>query len=119
MTIRARCFLCLVLMSLLFIIPHKWATPPAVGKTKPNVSIIDEKYRPTKKVKNSQGYLAARGLLLNLSEKNGLLAGELGKLPELQDGIASSEAAALEKLMKLYEDNPNAFDHAFQEMYQK
>jgi hypothetical protein len=53
-----------------------------------------------------------------LSSSNLLLAQELGKLPELKDGVSAGEAAALEELLSLYERDPQVFDSAFQQMYQ-
>ena len=52
-----------------------------------------------------------------LAHKNPLLAEELGKLPELQDGSFVNENYALVKLIKLYDENPNAFNKVFEEMY--
>jgi len=52
-----------------------------------------------------------------LSTQNPLLANELGKLPEIQDGISDSEKIALEQLVLLYESYPDEFDAAFNEMY--
>ncbi|NIO20101.1 MAG: hypothetical protein GTN76_05000 [Candidatus Aenigmarchaeota archaeon] len=40
------------------------------------------------------------------------------KLPELQDGISSSELAALRSLVEVYGSDVNAFDSAFRQMYQ-
>ncbi len=54
----------------------------------------------------------------DLAHKNPLLAEELGKLPELQDGISEEETDALGKIVELYIDNPKAFDKAFEQMYQ-
>jgi len=48
---------------------------------------------------------------------NLLLAQELGKLPELKDGISTVEVAALEEVLRLYEMDPQAFDSVFQQMY--
>jgi hypothetical protein len=53
-----------------------------------------------------------------LSAKNPLLAKELGKLPEITDGISENEANALNIIIKLYRENPNVFDSAFRQMYQ-
>ena len=36
-----------------------------------------------------------------LAQKNSLLAHELSKLPEFQDGISDTEASAVEKIVKL------------------
>jgi hypothetical protein len=53
-----------------------------------------------------------------LTAKNNLLAKELGKLPEITDGISENEANALNIIAKLYQENPNAFDSVFKQMYQ-
>jgi hypothetical protein len=53
-----------------------------------------------------------------LSTNNPLLAQEIGKLPEIQDGISDSEAIALEKLCDLYMKNPENFNKTFEKMYQ-
>lgn len=52
-----------------------------------------------------------------LTDENPLLAKEIGKLPELQDGISDSEAKALERLCDMYADGPESFDKTFNEMY--
>ena len=52
-----------------------------------------------------------------LSSSNLLLAKELGKLPELEDGISPVEVAALKEVLRLYEMDPQTFDTAFQQMY--
>lgn len=53
-----------------------------------------------------------------LALNNRLLANELGKLPELRDGISEKEAKALDVLAKSYQENPDAFDSVFKQMYQ-
>lgn len=53
-----------------------------------------------------------------LAEYNSLLAQELGKLPEFQDGISPSEATALEQIGVLYKRDPDVFADAFRNMYQ-
>lgn len=53
-----------------------------------------------------------------LANKNPLFAIELGKLPEIQDGISSEEAVALENIVELYNENPDSFEVAFKQMYQ-
>ena len=45
------------------------------------------------------------------------MAIELGKLPELQDGISFQEKQALEILHRKYVDDTDSFDRAFEEMY--
>lgn len=57
------------------------------------------------------------GSFYNLKKKNLLLATELAKLPEFQDGISESEKMALEKMGQLYMNDPDAFDAAFNSMY--
>ena len=52
-----------------------------------------------------------------LSSKNSLLALELRKLPEIQDGISKRDESILNDLVKLYIDNPKSFDQAFDQMY--
>jgi len=52
-----------------------------------------------------------------LLHKNPPLAQELGKLPEIQDGISDSEASGLEQLFDLYDKEPERFDAAFEQMY--
>ena len=51
-----------------------------------------------------------------LSTFNLLLAQELGKLPELKDGISPVEASALAELLRLYQIDSHCFDSAFQQM---
>lgn len=53
----------------------------------------------------------------DLSAKNPLLAEELGKLPEIQDGISEIEARALDRLCVFYNRNQRDFDLAFERMY--
>ena len=52
-----------------------------------------------------------------LSAKNPLLANELGKLPEVQDGISELEETALDHFVRIYNHNAKSFNKAFQEMY--
>jgi hypothetical protein len=113
-----KCLFYLIPIFLLLVAPSGWTTATVLGKTKPNVSIIDEKYRPPKKAKKNKDHQTARRLLVQLSEKNELLAIELGKLPDLQDGISASEVAALRGLVKVYDRDADAFDNAFRQMYQ-
>ncbi|MFO7666981.1 MAG: hypothetical protein R6V76_10210 [Desulfobacterales bacterium] len=50
-------------------------------------------------------------------EYDSLLMRELGKLPELQDGISIKEAAALDIIANIYKNNTQAFIIAFGQMY--
>jgi hypothetical protein len=52
-----------------------------------------------------------------LSAKNPLLAKELGKLPEIQDGVSEIDAMALERLCLFYNQNQRDFDLALDRMY--
>jgi len=52
-----------------------------------------------------------------LADRNPLLAKEIGKLPEIQDGISKAETIALEQLIQIYKENTEAFNVAFKEMY--
>ena len=52
-----------------------------------------------------------------LSAKNQLLANELAKLPEFQDGISNDENKALGKLVMLHNKSTSSFNKAFNEMY--
>ena len=54
-----------------------------------------------------------------IKSHNYLLALELSKLPELQDGISPEEARAIKILSQFYLDNVKTFDGAFDEMYQE
>jgi hypothetical protein len=45
------------------------------------------------------------------------LARELGKLPELQDGVDQDDLEALRVIRTVYRENPKEFDAAFAEMY--
>lgn len=51
-----------------------------------------------------------------IKNTNPLLAKEIGKLPELQDGISPEEAAAIEILADAYKKSTNRFNDAFQKM---
>ena len=87
------------------------------SQTKPNVSIISENYIPPKLIKDNKNFLAAQKILTDISNKNSLLAMELGKLPELQDGISHNDKEALLELTKIYHENQEKFDQVFEEMY--
>ncbi|MFX0202326.1 MAG: hypothetical protein ACFFCW_39950 [Candidatus Hodarchaeota archaeon] len=85
--------------------------------TKPNLSIIDEKKAPSKTKKGDAAFIKTKSLLLKISGMNSLLAIELGKLPDLLDGVSPSEAAAIEEMVVLYNNDPGVFNSAFREMY--
>jgi len=56
--------------------------------------------------------------VLWIQKKSPLLEQELLKLPEIQDGISEPESEALEKLVDIYNENPETFDKVFEQMYQ-
>ena len=60
---------------------------------------------------------STKRLLTAIAERNALLFEELGKLPELQDGINDRELAALKHLGMLYGENTARFDLVFRQMY--
>lgn len=72
-----------------------------IGQTKPNESYSGDYPDSLKK----------------LFEKNNFFATELSKLPEIQDGISTKDVQAIETILKIYENNPDAFEKAFIEMY--
>lgn len=83
-------------------------------QTTPNPSY----YQQPARARNLSGPDArAAQLLRELQTKNPLLAKELGKFPEFQDGATAAEVAALERMLALYNAERAAFDTAFAEMY--
>jgi len=85
--------------------------------TKPNLSVTDENYNPPRGSETDKNFLEAKSILAEISSKNPLLAIELGKMPELQDGISFQEKQALEILHREYVDDTDSFDRAFEEMH--
>lgn len=53
-----------------------------------------------------------------LSVNNPLLAQELSKIPEIQDGISDEDTMALEQICMFYNKNQKAFNSAFEQMYE-
>jgi len=72
------------------------------GPTKPNIPYAGRQYP---------------SILIELAQKNSLLVQELGKLPELQNGISEKEADALRNIVELYTIDQANFENAFNEMY--
>ena len=83
------------------------------GPTSPNVSIIDLEYDSSPDDK----FVEAQAILDELSTQNDLLARELGKLPEMQEGIDQGDLEALRVIRTVYEEHPKAFDAAFAVIY--
>ena len=53
-----------------------------------------------------------------IEANNSLLAREIGKLPEFQDGISVTDEKALNTIINLYKEIPIEFDAAFNQMFQ-
>ena len=105
----------LLVASLLVILLSHCATD--TRRAEPNISIIDKNYARSLAAEGNREFEAARALLLGLGEKNLLLAMELGKLPELQNGVTAGERQALEKSLEIYEDCQDKFSEAFEAMF--
>lgn len=52
-----------------------------------------------------------------LTSKNPLLAQELAKIPEIQDGISNADATALSRMCLFHNQNEQDFNSAFERMY--
>lgn len=52
-----------------------------------------------------------------IKERNPLLAKEIGKLPEIQDGISDNEKTSLDRLFEIYNNHQDLFNSVFNEMY--
>ena len=89
------------------------ASCASLGTTRPNVSILDRDLPGL----SSPNLIEARSILSYVEGRNRLLAAELGKLPELQDGIDARDIAALRHIRRLYRESPRTIDAIFAEMY--
>lgn len=85
--------------------------------TKPNLSIIDKSYIPPRGIKADENFLAVKSILTEISSRNELLAIELGKLPEFQDGVSMEELNGLRNIFRFYNENQSIFDEAFLNMF--
>jgi len=85
--------------------------------SKPNLSILDDNYKPPSNIKKDSNSLSLRSLLSSLSSENELLAYELGKLPEFMDSIDDEEVQAIKILLRFYSKHSKRFDNAFSNMY--
>jgi len=101
----------LIWMALTFLLLFGCAT------TKPNRSVFDPDYYPPRGSENDENFLEVKSILAEISSQNPLVAIELGKLPELQDGVTSEERKALEDVAQIYNTNPDVFNEAFEQMY--
>lgn len=85
----------------------------ASGPTRPNASILDPEYVSQTGVDTAE----AQAILTSISSQNELLAQELGKLPELQDGVNQKDVEALKNIQLFYQKNSDIFNDAFSQMY--
>ena len=86
---------------LLFFLSGIFSGCVSSGPTKPN-EIYNNEYPP---------------FFENIRKQNNLLAEEIGKLPELQDGIQDDEESALRILCDTYKKHTQLFDVVFIQMY--
>ena len=86
-----------LILSLIFL-----SSCASFGPTKPNLPYAGRQYPP---------------ILTELARKNPLLVQELGKLPELQNGISNTDAMALSRICLVYNQNQKDFNLAFERMY--
>jgi len=87
---------------ILFIFPLHFTACASFGPTKPNLPYAGNPYP---------------SILIELAQKNPLLVQELGRLPELQDGISETEIYALKKIVEMYNLDQANFENAFNKMY--
>ena len=87
---------------IILVFPLHFSGCASLGPTTPNIPFRGKQYP---------------SILIELAHKNPLLAQELGKLPEIQDGISEIDAMALERLCVFYNQNQRGFDLAFERMY--
>jgi len=97
--INIKCPSCCILIVILVLLLSGCAS---FGPTEPNIPFAGNHYP---------------SMLIELARKNPLLVQELGKLPEIQDGVSESEASALEHIVEIHEEIPEDFDDAFNQMY--
>ena len=90
------------LLGFIFIFPIYLSGCASIGPTKPNKPYSGNSHP---------------AVLNELAQTNPLLVQELGKLPEIQDGISETETSALKDIGKLYKSDSETFDNAFNVMY--
>lgn len=88
---------------IIFVFPLHFSGCASFGPTKPNIPFSGNLYP---------------SVLNELAQMNPLLVQELGKLPELQDGVSEEEASSLENLARLYNSEKDSFNKTFEKMYQ-
>lgn len=94
-----RAFICFIIV---LVLCFHLAGCASSGPTKPNLPYTGNPY-PAE--------------LTELAQRNPLLVQELGKLPELQDGVSETDVNVLRDIVKLYNSDPVNFENAFNEMY--
>lgn len=88
----------------------------SIIQTMPNTSIIDPTYKSTDSLKIEENSRNAKNLLTELSLLNADVAKEIGRLPDLHDGISFEEIQAIERLIKLNNLKPKNFSEYFEKI---
>lgn len=101
----------------------------SIGKTSPNNSLVDKlNYVPKDKAlqmrkmyhDNPDKYLGVIPALMSFFDQNGKefseIAYQLGQLPEWHDKITPQEVQALDELVGVYQEIPEQFEGAFEQM---
>jgi len=83
---------------------------------RPNAGLLDPKYQPQESPSSNKEF-AAIDILEKIRSHNDLLAKELGKLPELIDGITDDDLYALKNFMQFYMKNRKICDEVFLKIY--
>lgn len=86
--------------------------------TRPNLSVTDNKYLPSRKMTKNKYFLSIQSMLARLAHENSLLSSEIGKLPEFQKKVSLSDVNALKNLLYLYKKHTFKFNYAFKIMCQ-
>lgn len=100
---KSHCFKSFLGLIIIFVFPLYFSGCASFGPTKPNIPFSGNLYP---------------SVLNELAQENPLLVQELGRLPELQDGISEEEASSLENLAGLYNSEKDSFNKTFEKMYQ-
>jgi len=100
--LKSQTFKYLLRFIIVFVFPLHFSGCAYFGPTKPNIPYAGN---------------PCPSILIELAQKNQLLVQELGKLPELQDGISETEIYALKKIVEMYNIDQANFENAFNKMH--
>ncbi|MBF0528545.1 MAG: hypothetical protein HQK55_04605 [Deltaproteobacteria bacterium] len=95
-----------------------WKDTFVVKLTKPNPSLIDQNYQAPGLKTPDPALPEVQKSLRDLAQRHARLAEELGKLPDLQDGITPKEKAALQVIMDIFDREPKLMGKVFEAMDQ-